>query len=80
MSKTKQIILEQIARHSGVISPGLLALDLHLEVNTVKRHIGSLVTEGRIQYGWDGLSLELTDEERRDRDADRFFREAMKRN
>ncbi len=52
------------------ISTSLLASDLRLSLETVRKHVSKLIDAGRVGYGWDGQSLELTDSERRERAID----------
>lgn len=69
MTKTssKQRIMDRIVKHSGVTSIGLVASDLNLSCETVKKHVKILMADGVIEYGWDGQALTLTIEEQRRR-------------
>lgn len=67
-SKTR--IADRIHAHSSTTSVGLLAADLSLSARTVRRHVDALISEGRVQVGWDGNQLESTDAERQDRATD----------
>ena len=60
--KTQNRILERIATHTP-ITVGLLAGDLNLKIDTVRKHVAALISAGRVCIGWDGYQLELTDEE-----------------
>lgn len=62
-------ILNRIETHSP-LSVDLVAMDLSLSVGTVKRHVRALIVAGRVEYGWDGRALDLTDQEVRDRAVD----------
>lgn len=70
MNKTARRILNQIAKHSGVTSVGLVACDLQLTTDTVRRHVNALIAGGRVCLGHDGRQLELTDGERQERAVD----------
>ena len=70
MKTARERIANRIAEHDGVTSIGLLAGDLDLAVDTVKRHVRALIRAGRFQYGWDGCALEMTDAERHERRVD----------
>ena len=67
---TRDRIIDQIAKHAGVTSIGLVASDLRLSHETVKRYVNALIREGIVQYGWDGNALELTDAAHRERAID----------
>ena len=66
MKKIDDRIIGHINEHRGVMSPALLASDLKISLDTVSRRVAALKKAGRIETGWDGLSLELSDSERRD--------------
>ena len=66
---TKQRILERVAGLDGVVSVGMIAGDFGLSVETVRKHTKTLIVEGRIEIGWDGMALALTLDERRNRQA-----------
>lgn len=68
---TKDRILDKIAAHNGVTSPGLLASDLRLSIETTKKHVRTLLSEGRVCLGWDGQALEISTSEARARNAAR---------
>ena len=60
MNNAKRRVMDQIVKHSGTASIGLLACDLRLATDTVRRHVKSLVADGRAVFGWDGQALEPT--------------------
>lgn len=64
---TADRIVDSVADHNGTTSPGLLASDLGLSAETVKRHLAKL--GDRVEVGWDGVALQLTDAEQRTRAA-----------
>lgn len=64
-------ILDKIEQYSGTTSTGLVAADLRLSPETVKRQVAALIKEGLVQYGYDGNALELTAEAHRERAIDR---------
>lgn len=66
---TKQKILEQIAKYDGVISVGLVAQDLSITVETVKKYTKILIGEALVELGWDDAALCLTLAERGRRSA-----------
>lgn len=61
---TERRILKQITKHDGVTSIGLVASDLRLSCDTVRKHVQRLITDGHVEYGWDGQALSLTSAER----------------
>lgn len=63
-------IIDRVAQSNGAISVGLLAADLRLATDTVKRHVECLIEAGRLEFGYDGQALELTASERREREID----------
>lgn len=81
LGRTAQRILSQIEKHSGVTSVGLVASDLRLHFQTVKRYVTAMIREGYVQRGHDGNALELTDayaaERRFERDADAALARAV---
>ena len=58
--KNAERILNQIAKHSSTTSIGLLAGDLRLSTETVRRHVDTLIAAGRVEIGHDGQQLEIT--------------------
>lgn len=66
---TKQKVLARVAELDGVTSVGMIAGDLGLTIETVRKHVKALISEGFIEIGWDGTALALTLEERRTRQA-----------
>lgn len=75
---TAKRIADQVAKHEGVTSIGLVAGDLRLAFQTVKRYVTAMIREGYLQRGEDGNALELTDTYRAERafnaEADRLFK------
>lgn len=67
MTKTRQRILDQVAKYDGTTSVGLLAGDLGLSIKTVRGHVAALISDNRIEIGWDGNQLQLTISELSDR-------------
>lgn len=66
-------ILHRIATASPT-SAGLLAADLRLAPATIRRHVKTLIAAGRVEVGWDGAQLQLTDTEIRERAIDERVR------
>lgn len=66
---TAKRILDRVARDSGVTSVGLLASDLRLAHQTVKRYVTAMIREGYLERGWDGNALCTTVEYARERNA-----------
>ena len=66
-TSSKQRIIDHIIKHFGVTSVGLIASDLGLSCETVKKHVKTLIANGVVEHGWDGQSLALTVEEQRRR-------------
>lgn len=66
-TSSKQRIMNRIIKHTGVTSIGLVASDLNLSCETVKKHVKALMADGAVEYGWDGQALTLTIEEQRRR-------------
>jgi len=64
---TKQKILNQIIKFDGVTSIGLVAADLGISCETVRKYVKSLIAEKAVEFGWDGQALTLTTAERRQR-------------
>jgi hypothetical protein len=69
-------VFDHIAKFDGVISPGLVAADLKLDLERVKKHIGSLVVMGLVYVTEDehGVCLRLTDQALAERKMDEIIR------
>ena len=78
-NKTARKIIAKIEADKGCTSIGLLSCDLQLTTRTIARYVRALMDEGRVQFTWDGLGLELTDSERLDRAEDRAVAELANR-
>ena len=76
-SKIENRIIEAITNNSGCISQGMLACDLRLADSTIARHVKNLIKGGRVEIGWDGNALQITDQEQDEQDfnkkADRIL-------
>ena len=57
---TKQKILNQIIKFDGVTSIGLVAADLSIACETVRKYVKVLIAEKVVEFGWDGQALTLT--------------------
>ena len=62
-SPTAKKIMTRIATKQPT-TVGLLASDLDLSVDTVKRHVRAMRVHGLVETTWDGIGVELTAEGR----------------
>lgn len=69
-TSTLERVMNHISQKSGTTSIGLISCDLRLSSKTVRRHVASLVDAGRVVFGWDGQSLEVTEAEKKERAID----------
>jgi predicted ArsR family transcriptional regulator len=58
--KTRERILRKIDDYRGCTNEALVASDLRLSVDTVKKHVRALTCEGLVERAWDGKGLFTT--------------------